>query len=111
MKTRIAYKLVKVRKDGSIGPLFINASLRITPQKWLTAEAHRKAGFAFRPGWHCTRNATAPHLKDRLSNGQVRQWWVVEIADYEERRRPEAQGGLWYLAQQIKFLYPLDIES
>lgn len=105
--TKIAYKLVKVRKDGSIGPLFINASLRIEVGEWLKAEAHRKSGFAFRPGWHCTKTDVAPHLKERLKGGQVRQWWKVEIEDFEERIRPVAQGGLWYLAQKIRFLHPV----
>lgn len=105
--TKIAYKLVKVRKDGSIGPLFINASLRIIPDVWLPAEAHKRKGFAFRPGWHCTRIPSAPHLKERLKTGENREWWMVEISDYEERMRPESQGGLWYLAQKIKFITPV----
>lgn len=106
-ETKIAYKLVKVRKDGTIGPLFINASLRIPVDTWLQAEAHRRRGFAFRPGWHCTRVDQAPHLKERLKGGEIRQWWKVEIADFEERVRPENQGGLWYLAQKIRFIEPV----
>jgi hypothetical protein len=105
--TRIAYKLVKLRKDGSIGPLFINASLRISIGEWLKAEAHKRKGFAFRPGWHCTKTADAPHLKEMLKSGEVRQWWKVEISDFVEKMRPEAQGGLWYLAQNIRFLEPV----
>jgi len=105
--TKIAYKLVKVRKDGSIGPLFINARLRIKVGEWMLAEAHRKKGFAFRPGWHCTRIPQAPHLKERLKAGQNREWWMVEIVDFEERMRPEAQGGLWYLAKKIRFITPV----
>jgi hypothetical protein len=104
----IAYKLVKVRKDGSIGPLFINAKLRIKVDEWLPAENHhRKNGFAYRPGWHCTRLPEAPHLKEQLNGGQVRQWWKVEISDFEEKLRPVSQGGMWYLAQKIRFIEPV----
>jgi len=105
--TKIAYKLVKVRKDGSIGPLFINSKLRIEVGQWLTAEAHKRRGFAFRPGWHCTRIPSAPHLKEVLKTGETREWWMVEINGYEEQMRPEAQGGLWYLAKKIKFVTPV----
>lgn len=105
--TKIAYKLVKVRKDGSIGPLFINPKLRIEVGEWMKAEAHKTKGFAYRPGWHCTRIPKAPHLKEMLKSGEKREWWMVEIQDYEKRVRPEAQGGLWYLAQKIKFVTPV----
>lgn len=41
----IAYKLFRLRKDGTIGPPFINAKLRIPIDEWLQAETHhRKAG-------------------------------------------------------------------
>ena len=41
----------------------------------------------------------APHLSmDR------RVWIEVEIDDYEQLKRPEHQGGMWYLAQRMKVL-------
>ena len=95
----IAYKLLKVRKDGSIGPLFINQRQRIPIGEWLQAEAHRTKGFAFRPGWHCTIKPEAPHLSMK-----GRTWYTVEIEDYVEHRRPEHQGGLWFLAQRMMLL-------
>jgi hypothetical protein len=61
---RIGYKLFRVRADGSLGPLFINASQRIPTGQWLEAERHHhKKGFAYRPGWHATSRPVAPHLK------------------------------------------------
>lgn len=95
----IAYKLVRRRKDGSLGPLFINARLRIPMDTWMKAEAHEKKGFAFRPGWHCCWRMHAPHLstKDRV-------WVRCEIGDATEYARPESQGGNWVLANWIKFL-------
>lgn len=99
----IAYKLVRRRRDGSLGPLFINARLRIPLNEWLRAEAHHKKGFKFRPGWHCTAAPVAPHLSTR-----DRVWVEVEIQDYEEVVRPATQGGLWYLAKRIRFIRILD---
>lgn len=98
----IAYKLFKTRKDGSIGPLFINASLRIPIGKWLPAEEHPTKGFAFRPGWHCTHAPYAPHLSER-----GRRWYRVEIRGAVEHQRPESQGGLWYTAEKMKVLEPV----
>jgi hypothetical protein len=40
----------------------------------------------------------------KLSNGEVRVWKKVIIEDYSEFKRPENQGGLWYLAKQINIL-------
>jgi len=95
----IAYKLVRKRKDGTLGPLFINARLRIPLGKWMDAEAHYKKGFAFRPGWHCTLKPVAPHLSKK---GRV--WIKVEVLFYEKYERPESQGGTWVLAQRMKVL-------
>lgn len=96
-----AYKLFRVRKDGSLGPLFINAKQRVPMGEWLKAEAHRTNGFSYRPGWHCARFPYAPHLKQ----GTDRAWYLVKIADYQEHYRPEHQGGLWYTAQQLMVIH------
>lgn len=95
----IAYKLVRRRKDGTLGPLFINARLRIPMGEWLDAEAHPRKGFAFRPGWHCCFTPHAPHLSE---NDRV--WVKCEIEDHTTYDRPESQGGAWVLANRIKFL-------
>lgn len=92
-----AFKLLRLRADGSLGPLFINRKQRIPVGRWLKAEAHRTNGFAFRPGWHCCAEPKAPHLGTR---GRV--WAKVEIKGAKEHRRPEHQGGLWYLAKRMK---------
>lgn len=100
----IAYKLVKRRKDGTIGPLYINAPLRIPVGEWLEAEDHPTKGFAHRPGWHCTFEPVAPHIKMKPE----REWWIVEVAEYSTFDRPESQGGTWILADYIRFLEPLE---
>lgn len=95
----IAYKLFRVRKDGSLGPLFINQRQRIKFDTWLKAEDYPTKGFAHRPGWHCGKEPVAPHLSE-----QGRVWCRVEIKDYTPFLRPKHQGGEWLIAQQMKVL-------
>jgi hypothetical protein len=95
----IAWKLFSLKKDGSIGPLFINRKLRLKTGEWYPAEPHKTKGFAFRPGWHCTEERSAPHLTEK---GRV--WKQVEIEDYTEIIRPVQQGGVWFLANRLRVL-------
>ncbi len=97
-----AYKLFHKRKNGTLGPLFINRRQVIVPNVWLPAKAYRTKRFTFRPGWHCCSKPNAPHLK---MEGRV--WCLVEIQKFKELLRPEAQGGLWYLAKYLKLLKEL----
>lgn len=94
-----AYKLLRLRKDGSLGPLFINKRQVIPLGVWLEAEDHPTKGYAHRPGWHTAPEPKAPHLTTR---GRV--WAHVEIEDYVDLPRPESQGGTWLLAQKMKVL-------
>jgi hypothetical protein len=96
----IAYKLFRRRKDGSLGSLFIHRAARIPVGVWLDAEPHRTCGYAFRPGWHCTRKPEAPHL--RQSGDRV--WYRVELREVQTFERPICQGGAWLLARQMKVL-------
>ena len=98
----IAYKLLRVRKDGSLGPLFINRSQVIPTGKWLPARAHKTPGFAFRPGWHALSKPEAPHLSLK-----GRKWFVVKVDDYETHHRPASQGGKWFLAKRMMVVRPL----
>lgn len=93
----IAYKLVRIRKDGSLGPLFINRKQRIQMNRWYKAKSHPTEGFALRPGWHCSKHPYAPHLtlKDRV-------WVICKIKDVQQMKRPESQGGMWYIAKWLK---------
>lgn len=99
-----AYKLFKVRKDGSIGSLFMDAARKLPIGEWLRAEDHNRKGFARRLGWHALANPSAPHLKNELASGEKRAMFEVEIEDYSEFERPENQGGKWFLANRIKIL-------
>ena len=99
--TRIAYKLFRELKSGNITSLFINKTRVLPYYELMEAENHKTNGFAERPGWHCTEKPVAPHLKMKLKSGEVRVWKKVLIMDYTEFKRPESQGGLWYLAKQM----------
>ena len=95
----IAYKLLKVRKDGSIGPLFINCRQRIPIGEWLRAEFHPRKGYQPRKGWHCTLKPVAPHLTTKGP-----KWYKVRAAYWNKYKRPESQGGTWVLAQAMMVL-------
>ena len=98
-KLILGWKLFRLRKDGSLGPLFINARQRIQLNCWLPAEEHRTPGFAFRPGWHVCSEKSAPHLSKK---GRV--WARVAIEGYTAHQRPASQGGLWYTASNMAVL-------
>ena len=98
----IAYKLLKVRKDGTIGPLFINRRQRIPLGVWLKAEDHPTKGYAHRPGWHATSDPIAPHLSKK-----GRAWFKVELRHAESLKRPASQGSLWWLAEEMKVIGPI----
>ena len=98
-KPTLAYKLLRLRKDGTLGPLFINRRQVIPLGLWLRAEEHRTKGFAFRPGWHAAPNPEAPHLGKA---GRV--WAKVELAGVQNLPRPRSQGGTWYLAEWMRVI-------
>ena len=93
----IAYKLMRLRKDGTLGPLFINAPAVIQIGVWFQAESHPTKGYLYRLGWHCTAKPVAPHLSTK---GRV--WVEVEVDDFTLYQRPVHQGGEWILAQWMK---------
>ncbi len=103
-KIMIAYKLLKKRKDGTLGPLFINCTQRLSVGQWIDAEDHPTKGYARRPGWHCVASKNAPHLS---MDGRV--WCIVNIEDFEMFNRPHSQGGRWLIAQKMKILGELTL--
>jgi len=103
----LAYKLLRKRKDGTLGPLFVGRELVIKPGEWYRARSDLPTGgLAYRPGFHCCRTPNAPHIKLRLSNGEIRVWCVVEVEDFEEYVRPASQGGAWLLCKRMRVLGP-----
>jgi len=102
--TKIAYKLFRQLKSGEITSLFINKSRKLPTMEWMDSENFPTSGFAVREGWHCTAKPDAPHLKMKLKSGEIRVWKRVLIKDYTEFKRPDSQGGLWYLAKEMLIL-------
>jgi len=98
----IAYKLFKQRKNGTIGPLFINQKQVIPIGEWVEAESLPTKGYAFRPGWHTTNIPKADHLK---TEGRI--WMKVHINNYYKFDRPKHQGGYWLIAQMMKVIGPV----
>jgi hypothetical protein len=109
-QTTIGYKLFKVRANGTLGPLFINARQVVPLNEWLPAEDHPTKGFAHRPGWHATLQPVAPHLSEHPKSGPRRVWMRVEMAGVTRYARPESQGGTWALASAIRVLGPVEGE-
>jgi hypothetical protein len=101
-KVTEAYKLLNKRKNGTLGPLFINRRQVIPFNKWLQAEDHPTKGYAHRPGWHAAPKPYAPHLTEK---GRV--WCRVELTGAELLERPASQGGAWYLARRMRVLEEL----
>lgn len=108
VKTVRGFKLFRRRKDGTLGPLFINRQQVIPVGETLVAESHPTKGFAVRPGWHATLEQRAPHLKKSLKSGETRVWCSVELTDCVLYDRPESQGGTWVLANTLKVLEVLE---
>jgi hypothetical protein len=99
-----AYKLMKLRKDGTLGSLFINAKEVYPINVWMKSQNLPTKGFAVRPGWHCCFKMLAPHLKLELVSGEKRVWVEVEVEDYQVYKKPLCQGGQWILADRMKIL-------
>lgn len=95
----IAYKLMRVRADGAVTSLFIGKSRPLPIGKWIKAEEIPTKGFAFRPGWHAMDKPEAPHLSKR-----GRAWFLVDLKGVVTIERPKSQGGVWYLARQMRII-------
>ena len=102
----LAYKLFRKKKNGELTSLFIDKK-RELPLEWmLDAKLNPTKGFAERFGWHCLKYPIAPHLSKK---GRV--WCVVRMVGATEIQRPEAQGGIWYLAKHIEILGEIAVKE
>ena len=106
-----AYKLLRVKKDGNLYPLFIHKTHATPIGEWMQAECYPTKGFAVRCGWHCCFTPLAPHLKTELANGEKRVWVECEVDNYDTYDRPESQGGAWILAQKMKINRVITMEE
>lgn len=99
----IAYKLLHVRRDGTLGSLFINKRAVLPIGRWLQAASFPTKGYGLRPGWHATHLPLAPHL-----SMTGRRWYLVYIDDVVPHPRDLRQGGLWFTADWIKIVRPVE---
>ena len=95
----IAYKLFRKRKDGTLGPLFINRKQLVPIGVRMQAGCYPTKGYSIRPGWHSCAEMSAPHLSKK---GRV--WCKVSITGITKHHRPINQGGLWYTSKTLKVL-------
>lgn len=94
----IAYKLFQKRRD-KITSLFINAKQPYKLNKWYKARLYKTEGFKKRKGFHCVPEPNAPHLS--LRN---REWYKIEIEEFNELIKPKNQGGKWFIANKMRIL-------
>lgn len=95
------YKLFKVRKDGSLGSLFIGARDKLPIGEWLQAETLPTKGFKVRHGWHGCANPVAPHLSTK-----GRAWFKVRFEQVTTHEVPQHQGSLWFTAERMMIVGP-----
>ena len=105
----IAYKILRKRSDGSLGPLFVDRGLRLSFGITYVAKTDLPhPGLAHRPGFHCTHAPCAPHIKLRLKSGEQRVWCMVKLSGWvTPHPRPDCQGGLWYTAEKMRIMREL----
>ena len=96
----ICYKLMNLRRNGTLGPLFINRRQVLRIGETHTAELHPTSGYKERKGWHCMAKKSAPHLL----TGSPRVWVQVLITDYTVLDRHKGLGGKWYIANKMTLL-------
>lgn len=83
-----AYRLMRLRKDGTLGPLFVGRTQVVRTGDYLRARRDLPHnGLAYRPGFHCCARPSAPHIKRVLKNGKRRVWCLVSVYDYDWRAR------------------------
>ena len=95
----IGYKLMRKRRDGTYGSLFIDRARRLVPGIVYPEQDVKTKGYAHRPGWHVCERPYAPHLS---TNGRV--WCKVSFAHKDTVIRPECQGGIWYLGRDMEII-------
>lgn len=94
------WKLFNQRKDGSLGPLFINRKQRLQFDEEYRFEDHPTKGYAHRPGWHILLRPYAPRLKQVAP----RVWARVEYRDFTVHERSGNPRGTWVLAKYMRIV-------
>lgn len=101
------YKLLRKRRDGSYGTLFINRKLKLYPGIWYPAEDHPTSGFAHRPGWHVLPKPES----NRLALKDNRVWCLVLFDHKETINKPLSQGGPCYIGNSLMIVEEVGSEG
>lgn len=101
MQETTAYKLFRKRKDGTLAPLFIGASMRVPVGEWLEAQDLPTKGFAHRPGWHAGL-VPETHIKE----SENRVWCECRIKDFYPFQLNSKQKE-WQIAKWLKVVKEL----
>lgn len=99
-----AYKLLRVRADGTLGSLRMDAGRKLPPGEWLPAGNHARPGLAPHPGWHALTAPASKHFK--MLPG--RRWYRVELSSVTEYPRP---GEMWLVAGCMRIIAPVESEQ
>ena len=102
LKTTKAYKLLSVKADGELSPLFIDKKQKVKTGEWVHAKSVPTDGFQLRSGWHSCVKPSAPHLTEK-----GRQWFHIEICNYKKFKKSKTQGGIWYVSEWMKVGKPV----
>lgn len=76
-----AYKLLRIKKDGKLYPLYVNADIPTPLGVWLEAECGERTSdgkvksklgnLCFRPGWHLSSLPYASHIGRKGDSGNI----------------------------------------
>lgn len=102
----VAFKLVRVREDGSLGSLFVRRSRRLPVGKWIKADLKvrprdRVAGggvLKLRPGWHAAEKPALAHL---TRTGRA----VFKVRLRKNVKRHIGPQGVWYTADEMYIMW------
>ena len=105
-----AYKMVRIRKDATLGPMFVGCEEVFPVGSWITAhtnykrkldKVYSKLGWLkFRPGFHFAELPYAPHIGIKDKDGVIKWmhddtvWVECEVSDEIDYTLEARQNGL-----------------
>ena len=104
-------KILNLRADGTMSPLFHETKRRFKEGVWEpftatlkhpTKQGRSSANLAFRPAFY--GGPKTPQLKMGYSSNQYRVKRDVAFRNWTKIKRPKNQGGGWYMAAEMMIL-------
>ena len=99
-----AYKLLRVRADGTLGSLNTDIGRKLPIGEWLRAGNHARPGRTPHPGWHALTEPASKHFRDFPG----RKWYRVELQNVTPYPRPDE---MWLVAECMRILAPVESEK